>query len=125
MLKRNILSILVALIILYLCLANSQTFEKVSFYKIPYLDKIVHFSMYFGLMSSIIFENRKTLKKTRSLFLVSLIPLLYGILIEISQAVFTVTRYASIYDVISNATGILVSILIWLWIKPFIKETIR
>jgi VanZ family protein len=125
MLKKNIISILLALIIMYLSLANSHTFEKVSLYRIPQFDKIVHFLMYFGLMSSIIFENRKTLKNNRTLFLISLIPLFYGILMEILQSVLTVTRCASIYDAISDEAGILVSVLLWLWIKPFIKDTIR
>jgi VanZ family protein len=116
---------MLALIIMYLSLANSHTLEKVSFYKIPQFDKIVHFFMYFGLMSSIIFENRKTLKNNRTLFLISLIPLFYGILMEILQSVLTVTRCASVYDAISDEGGILVSVLLWLWIKPFIKDTVR
>jgi VanZ family protein len=125
MLKKNIFSILLAAVIMYLSLASSQTFEKVHVFKIPYFDKIVHFSMYFVLMSSIILENRKTLKSLKSLFLISLIPLFYGIIIEIMQGVFTLTRSASFYDAVCDAAGILISILLWLCIKPAIKETIR
>ena len=57
MLKRNIFSIIVALIILYLSLASSDTFEKVPFFNIPNFDKIVHFGMYFGLMSVIFLKT--------------------------------------------------------------------
>jgi len=120
MIKKNTLSILVALIILYLSLASADTFKKVSFISFPNIDKVVHFGMYFGLMSVIIFENRKTIKKNRQLFLTGLIPFFYGILMEISQSVFTVSRFADIYDVIFNTFGILISILLWLWIKSFI-----
>jgi VanZ family protein len=125
MLKNNILSILVALIIMYLSLASSQTFENVPLPKIPHIDKIVHFLMYFGLMSTIIFENRKTLKTTRNLFLISLIPLFYGILMEILQGVFTATRFASFFDAVFDAAGIYVCILLWLWVKTFKKDRIR
>jgi len=125
MIKKNIFSILVALIIIYLSLTSSDTFEKVSIFKIPFLDKIVHFGMYFGLMSVIIFENRKTLKSTRHLFLIALIPLFYGILMEILQSTLTATRTGSFYDAIINLAGILVSLLLWLWVKPHLKETIR
>lgn len=125
MVKRNIFSILVVLIIMYLSLANSDTFEEVSFFNIPYLDKIMHFVMYFGLMSVIIFENRKTIKSKGSLFLIALIPFFYGILMEILQSTLTASRFASFYDVLFNSAGILVSLLLWLWIKPLIKETIR
>jgi VanZ family protein len=125
MVKKNILSILVALIITYLSLASAATFEKVSFFNIPFLDKIVHFGMYFFLMSVILFLNRKTLKGDAHLFLIALIPFFYGILMEILQATLTVSRSGSFYDVIFNSAGILVSLLLWLWIKPFTKETVR
>ena len=122
MVKNNIFSILVALIIMYLSLANSHTFDKVPLINIPNIDKVVHFGMYFSLMSVIIFENRKTIKSISILFLTGLIPLFYGILMEILQATLTVTRTGSFYDALANSAGILVSILLWLWIKPFKKE---
>jgi VanZ family protein len=121
MIKKNILSILVALIIMYLSLASADTFDKVSFINFPNIDKVVHFGMYFGLMSVIIFENRKTIKGTSHLFIIGLIPLFYGILMELLQSILTVSRFASIFDVLFNSLGILISILLWLWIKPYIK----
>lgn len=125
MVKNNIFSILVALIIMYLSLASSHTFDKVPFINIPNIDKVVHFGMYFGLMSVIILENRKTIKSNSNLFLTGLIPLFYGILMEILQSTLTVTRTGSFYDALANCTGILVSILLWIWIKPVKKEIIR
>ena len=125
MIKRNIFSILVALIIMYLSLANSDTFNKISIFNTPFIDKIVHFLMYFGLMSVIIFEYRKTLKSKRSLFLMALIPVFYGILMEILQSTLTDSRLASFIDVLFNSAGILFSVLLWIWIKPSIKEPIR
>jgi VanZ family protein len=110
---------------MYLSLSNSHTFDKVSFNAIPHLDKIVHFSMYFGLMSAIIFENRKSLKEYRSLLLTAIIPLFYGILLEIFQGVFTTTRSASFYDALANAAGILVSLLLWMLIRQHLKEEVR
>ena len=122
MIKKNIFSILVGVLIMYLSLTGSDTFEKISFFNIPFLDKILHFGMYFVLMSAIIFENRKTLKNTGHLFLIALIPLLYGILMEMLQSTLTVSRSGSFYDVVFNSAGILVSLL--LWVYPFTKETI-
>jgi VanZ family protein len=125
MLKKNIFSIIVALIIMYLSLAGSETFKKVSFVNIPHIDKIVHFCMYFGFMSVIILENRSSLKSNRLLFLTALIPLSYGILMEFLQFALTITRSASLYDIAANSTGIFVALLLWIWIKPVIKESIR
>ena len=123
MAKKNIFSILMALIILYLSLASSETFEKVSFFDISYIDKIVHFGMYLGFMSVIIFENRISIKGNLQLFLTALIPFVYGILMELLQLILTTSRSASFYDVIANSTGILASLLLWLWIKPHITHT--
>jgi VanZ family protein len=125
MIKKNIFSILVALIIMYLSLTSSHTFDKVPFINIPNIDKAVHFGMYFGLMSAIILENRKNIKSARYLFLIGLIPLSYGILMEIFQSTLTTTRTGSVYDALANGAGILISILLWLWISPFKKEIIR
>jgi VanZ family protein len=125
MIIKNKFSIIIALIIMYLSLTNSHTFDKVSFLDSPYTDKIVHFAMYFSFMSIIIFENRKTIKGNVQLFLVAMIPLGFGIIMEILQALFTVTRTGSFYDVMANLSGIVASLLIWLYIKPKIKESIR
>jgi VanZ family protein len=125
MVKKNKFSILVALIIAYLSLTSSHTFDKIPLINIPNFDKVVHFGMYFGFMSVIILENRKTIKGTSQLFLIGLIPLLYGVLMEIMQATLTVTRSGSFYDALANSIGILISILIWLWIRPLKKEIIR
>jgi VanZ family protein len=121
-LKKYKFSIIVALIILYLSLANSHTFDKVTFLDSRYTDKIVHFSMYFGFMSVIILENRKKLVKSGRLLILALIPLFYGILMEIFQGLFTSTRSPSIYDVIFNCTGIVASILIWQLVKSKMSE---
>jgi VanZ family protein len=125
MIKKNIFSILAALIIMYLSLASSHTFDKVPFINIPNIDKVVHFGMYFGLMSAIILENRKNIKSAGHLFLIGLIPLSYGILMEIFQSTLTTTRTGSVYDALANGAGILVSILLWLWISPIKKKIIR
>jgi|ERR1035437_903367 VanZ family protein len=126
MIKKNILSILTALVILYLSLANSHTFDKVSsIIDFPNIDKVVHFGMYFGLMSVIILENRKIIKGARHLFIIGLFPFSYGVLMEILQATLTVTRTGSVFDALANGAGILVSILLCLLIKPLRKEIIR
>jgi VanZ family protein len=44
---------------------------------------------------------------------------------EILQATLTVTRTGSVFDALANGAGILVSIFLWLLIKPLRKEIIR
>jgi VanZ family protein len=122
MIRKNKFSILTALIILYLSMASSHTFDKVPIIDIPNFDKIVHFGMYFGLMSVIILENRKALKGPYSLLPVALITLCYGVLIEFMQSAFTVTRTGNFFDALADFAGILGSILLWLWIKPYVRS---
>jgi VanZ family protein len=110
---------------MYLSLASSHTFDKIPLINIPNFDKFVHFAMFFGLMSVIIFENRRKIKSPSYLFMTGLIPLFYGVLMEILQSTLTTTRTGSFYDAVADATGILASILIWLWIKSPKKERIR
>ena len=120
MIRRNILSIFIALIILYLSLTGSDTFDKVPLFNIPHLDKIVHFLMYAGLMTVILFENRKILILQSQILFAALIPFFYGILMELLQASLTDTRSGNIYDALFNTSGIIAAVLIWFFIKPFL-----
>ena len=125
MIKKNLYSILVALLLLYLSLTNSEKFQKSPLVNIPFMDKIVHFGMYFIMMSVIIIEHRKSLRNSGKLFLFALIPLSYGILMEILQATLTVTRTGDFYDALADAAGILVSIVLWLLVRPAFKEVLK
>jgi VanZ family protein len=125
MIRKNKFSILVSILLLYLSLTNSEKFEKVQLTGFPNFDKIVHFGMYFILMSVIIIEHRKNLRNPMNLFLLALIPLAYGILMEILQLTLTSTRSGDFYDALSDAAGVIASVLLWLLIKPVIKEPVR
>jgi len=93
--------------------------------KIPYIDKLVHFGMYFFMMSVIIIEHRRNLRSSFNLFLMALIPLSYGILIELLQMTLTSTRTGDFYDAIADAAGVIASVLVWLLIKPLIKTAVK
>lgn len=125
MIRKNIYSILVALLLLYLSLTNTEKFQKIPLGSVPYADKFVHFSMYFFMMAVIIIEHRKSIKNSRKLFLFAIIPLAYGILMEILQATVTVNRTGDFYDALADAAGILVSVLLWILIKPVFREPVR
>jgi len=78
--------------------------------------------MYFGLMSVILFEHRKTINGRAQLFLIALIPFIYGILMEIMQLTITSSRSGNIYDILANSTGILVSAIMWLLLSRRLKN---
>ena len=124
MLNKNIFSILVALLITYLSLTPGSTFDKVHVINFPNFDKIVHFIMYFTFMSVVVFENRKRIKDKWKLILISLIPVCFGILMEILQSLLTTSRTGSLYDIVFNCMGILCSVLICIYLKPIRRQLI-
>jgi VanZ family protein len=125
MLRRNILSISVALVIIYLSLASSDTFEEIPVFHFRGEDKVVHFGMYAVLMGTLLYENRKRINTGRHLVLVAMIPVLFGAILEIMQSWITTTRYGSIYDLLFNIFGILFAIGIYLLVMNYRREKIK
>jgi VanZ family protein len=125
MFRRNIFSMLVAIAIAYLSLSASDNFNRVSFLYFRGADKLMHFLMYSGFMSVIVFENRKNIGKLKTLFIAGLIPFFYGLLMELLQMWFTQTRSGSATDLFFNLAGILFSIIIFLIIRPLRNQIIR
>jgi VanZ family protein len=119
MIKKNKFSILISLLILYLSLANAKTFENAGFFDIPYLDKFVHFGLYFLFMAIIILEHRDSFINTRQIIVIALIPVFFGGLMELFQAGFTNTRKADILDIMFNTAGTASAVCIWLFYKPY------
>lgn len=122
MIKQNKFSILISLVILYLSLASAKTFEGAGLFDIPYLDKFVHFGLYFLFMSVIILEHRKLFTNTRQIIVVALIPVFFGGLMELAQAGFTDTRKADILDIMFNTAGTASAVCIWLFYEPYFKK---
>jgi VanZ family protein len=122
-LRRYIFTLIVAAVIMYLSMANSNTFDNMPGFKVPSFDKFVHFGMYFGLMTALVVDNRKIITNLKGLLLISLIPATYGILIEILQKALTTTRSASVYDALADFLGIMTAVVLFYKIKP-LKEWI-
>ena len=122
MIKKNKFSILFSLIILYLSLANASTFEKAGLFDIKYLDKFVHFGLYFAFMGVIILEHRRLFSNTRQIIIVALIPVVFGAVIELMQSGLTNTRKADILDIMFNRSGSATAVCIWLFYEPYYKR---
>lgn len=123
MIKNNIFSIIVALVILFLSLTSSHTFGRVGFINIPYIDKMAHFGFYFLFMSVIIIEHRNSLVNTRQLILAALVPFCFGTIIEILQSgIEIINRRGEILDLMFNTAGIAAALFLWLFYKPYYKD---
>ena len=120
--KRNILSLTTALVILYLSFAKAETFSEVNVLDFKNLDKVVHMCMYFGLTIVLLYENRLAVKSTRSTFILAIIPFTYGTLIEFLQSWLTVTRKGDFFDAIFNFIGIILALVVWKLLQNFSKK---
>jgi VanZ family protein len=125
MLNKNKFSILFSLVIIYLSLANAKTFDAAGFFEIPYLDKFVHFGLYFLFMAIIIMEHKYLFVNTRQLILIALIPVFFGGIMELCQSGFTVTRKADVFDFMFNTAGTATAVCLYLFLQPYYKKEIK
>jgi VanZ family protein len=125
MIGKNKFSILTSLLILYLSLANAEVFEKAGFFDIRYLDKFVHFGLYFMFMGVIILEHRHLFTNTRQIIIVALIPVFFGGLMELFQSGFTDNRKADVIDIMFNTAGTASAVCLWLFFEPYYKKQVR
>ncbi|ADY29702.1 VanZ family protein [Cellulophaga lytica] len=94
--------------------------------KIPYIDKLVHFTFYsvatlLGVLSLKDFFNIKKVK-TLIIWYLAFILIVYGIIIEILQHTITVTRSAEFLDFVANTIGVFVGLFVAK--QLFLKERI-
>lgn len=87
-------------------------------------DKVLHFTAYFGLAVLWMCWNifRKPAAghrlKLKNLSLIALLVVVYGIIIEILQGVFTTYRIPDGWDIMANTIGVVLALgLVWLLIN--------
>ena len=80
-------------------------------FNIPHMDKLVHMGFYFGTTVTGILFVRERFKDVASLrktvIWVAGFSILYGIIIEVLQSVYTLDREGDVLDVMANVMGAL------------------
>lgn len=87
-------------------------------------DKLVHISIYFILIilwQFYIYKIKNNRLGIRWIGILLLSSLLYGIIIEIFQHLFTASREADIFDVLANFIGSILGILFFKKARHFLK----
>ena len=74
------------------------------FLNIPHFDKLVHFSLFFGLCM-LLFRPFKKLN-SKYYLLAPAISISLGLILETSQHLITITRSSDFYDFLANTAGI-------------------
>ena len=123
--KKNIFPVIIALIILFLSLTDSGNFSKLNLPLFAHADKVVHLLMYSALMLSIIYANQVFLLRLRNFFLLSMIPFLFGIIIELLQNLLTGSRSGEFLDAVFNLIGILIAIPAWFLLKKIFGSLLK
>lgn len=126
MLKNAIFSLAIGwtILIAVLCLVK---FTDLPSFGVSGADKYVHFAFHFVFTMLWGFYlwaklNEITISKIGRVVILSFC---YGILIEISQEIYTKTRHADIFDVLANSTGALVALVFFVLIKRQKLQTNR
>jgi VanZ family protein len=123
-LKKYYLSIIVALIIIWLSLTDSNEINPAKFFPFPNSDKFAHLLAYSGLTLVLLFDscNRKLRGKIN--YIVLLIPAILGLALEFFQFLLTKSRQADLFDFVADLAGIALCLLFIYMLKTLfpVKE---
>lgn len=110
MLKKQVffITIFYSLALASVCLIS---FKKLPDIGVSFGDKLFHSFTYVILVflwyNSLVFHFKRD--KINSIIYASIIGIIFGIIIEVLQGVFTTTRHADVFDVLANSLGVLVA----------------
>ena len=101
-------------IMFVLSILPSGNASKISFLQIPYIDKLMHASCHFVIVMLLLldYQSKKHDYKNSIITTIS-IAFLYGIAVEMSQKLFTTTRFFEISDIFANVIGSFTALLIF------------
>ena len=121
-----IISIVWGVVILLACTLPANRVSKVSLFGINHMDKVFHFLVYFIFSLIIYFDLSKSGNASRNKYfvflIIFLIPLIWGIIIELIQFYALLTREGSIADIMANAGGIITGILFILIAEKYLTK---
>ena len=90
----------------------------------PEIDKVVHFSMYFGLSFLACWSFELSRDKMKSIYLLLAGVFMYGVLMEILQRTMHNGRNFDFKDMVANLTGAIVGIIIYRYFDSRRIETV-
>ena len=104
------------LFITYACLTAAANIPKAAWLNFEHKDKIVHFTFYlvFTLLWVLDLKKVKNFSPKKARLFVFVIAVIFGVIIEICQGMFTVERSPDALDVLANTSGSAAAILM-LW----------
>ncbi len=113
--KYFILLIVWFIVIFILSSISGNKLHKIDGFKIPHLDKFVHFIMYFTLQYLWLkFMLTSNIEAKKSFIITSsIISVTYGVFLEMMQSLFFIARSGDLYDAITNTIGVIFALLFY------------
>lgn len=125
MLKKHWKSLLWATLILLAFSLPGDKVTKVSLFRIPHFDKIVHFTLIMVLALLLISELNRLKEELKvqmsALFWATVVSTGYGVLIEGLQHFLFSSRTASYWDVLANLMGAIAAVFFYRFINRLTK----
>ena len=123
-------SIFIVLFVQYLSFTSPTTFDEMPSLEIPNLDKLVHFLMYAGLTTVLIWDFKKHRKSNSNFQFFVLIcivfPILFGGIVEILQSAYFAPRTGDWFDWLADLSGVLCASLWMRLIRPrILSKSVR
>lgn len=110
--KQYYKSIIIGLLILWLSLSGSKSLVPGRMLNIPYIDKMGHFVMYMFFSAVLLLDSCHWRTNRTFRYIILLIPLFFGALMEILQMTITTSRKAESLDLAANIGGVVAGILL-------------
>ncbi len=109
-------AVLWAIFIYVVCMSDPSALPEHNLIKIPHLDKFVH-AFIFGVLTFLIIRGirRKTelnILSKKTIFILLLVCIGYGAIIELVQHCFTTNRHGDFFDLLSDFFGALIGLYI-------------
>jgi VanZ family protein len=121
LLKQYYKSIIIGGLIVWLSLSGSQSMIPGRMLEIPSVDKIGHFAMYAFFSAVLLLDSVKWQYSRSFHYLVLIIPLIFGALMEVMQMTLTKSRKAEVLDLAADIAGIAAGVIFAFFTMRFIR----
>ncbi|MGM0635554.1 MAG: VanZ family protein [Bacteroidota bacterium] len=114
-------AISITIIILFLSLIKTDNLPETT---IDQADKFYHLLAYFGLSFTwfIYASVGRNWKQKKSFFVIALVIITFGIIVEVLQLMVTSYRSFDWYDALANSFGVLLALLFFIFLNSKIKR---
>ena len=115
-------SVLIGLLILWLSLSGGSSLVPGGFLNVPYIDKIGHFFMYMFFAAVLLLDSCLWKSDRGVRYIILIIPVTFGALMEILQLLLTRARKAEALDLAADILGIGAGIIFALTVRRMLKK---